>query len=256
MWSLAIFGIGPTPLGAATLISSLYDSTRASRLPTLPHEWSVKVWQGVGKIQVVEKDNHKALRLETEEGCISLYRSLNVNLQANPLVSWEWNMLILPTGVTSQYVRHDDYGAVFYLVFSSREKPDRKTAIGYVWDNTLPVGEILTHSDDSSVHYVVVRSGRDQLNTWLREERNVLSDYVRIYGEEPLILEGMSLVVDSDETKSKATSLFGPISFHPESQVTTGVQTQQVDDSQVSQRNKLLGALLMYLGLKHPGGPH
>lgn len=121
---LAVFGIGPTPLGAATLISSLYDSTRASRLPTLPHDWSVKAWEGTGLAQIGKENQRTVLRLETEEGCISLFRSLNVNLQANPLVSLGWNVLTLPTGGASQYVRRDDHGAAFFLVFSSREKPD------------------------------------------------------------------------------------------------------------------------------------
>lgn len=159
MWGLAIFGIGPTPLGAATLISSLYDSTRALRLPTLPHEWSVKVWQGTGLVQVGKENHRLVLRLETEEGCINLFRSLNVKLQGNPLVSWEWNVLPLPTGEASQNVGRDDHEAAFYLVFSSRGKAGQKTAIGYVWDNALPVGEILTRPDEPSVHYVVVRSG-------------------------------------------------------------------------------------------------
>ncbi len=252
----AVFGIGPMPVGAATPIPSLYDSSSASRLQILPHDWSLKVWEGVGMVRV-EKENHRTvLRLETEEGCISLFRSLSVNLQANPLVSWEWKVLTLPTGGASQYARRDDHGAALYLVFSSREAPDRNTTIGYIWDNALPVGKILTRPDDPSVHYVVVRSGRDQLNTWLTEERNVLADYSRIYGEEPSILKGMSLVVDSDQTNSKASSLFGPISFRLKSQLAKGEQDQEVDESQDSHKNRLLGALLMYLGLKHPGGPH
>ena len=251
--NLAVFGMGLSPLGATTLIPSLYDSTEAARLETWPHEWSVKVWEGSGQVQVLEENRHKVLRLATDQGCISLFRSLRVNLQASPLVSWEWKVLTLPTGAASRQAQRDDHGAALYLIFSSREKPDTTTTIGYIWDNALPVGTMLTRPRDPSVHYVVVRSGKDQLGTWLTEKRNVLADYRRIFGEEPSLLEGMSLVVDSDQTNSQAASLFGPITFNPEIQLSKGSQDQQAEEFQ---QNKLFGALLMYLGLKHPGGPH
>ncbi len=193
--SLALFGIVTTTLGATRPIPSLYEPTSASRLQTLPHEWSMKVWEGIGQVQVVQENHQKVLRLETEHGCISLFRSLTVNLQANPVVSWEWNVLTLPTGGVSSQSSRDDHGAALYLVFSSREAPSRKTILGYIWDNARPVGKILVRPNDPSVQYVVVRSGPAQLGTWLTEERNVIADYRSIYGEEPSILEGMSEVV-------------------------------------------------------------
>lgn len=252
--SFAVFGIGLTSVGATTPIPSLYEPTSASRFQALPHEWSVKVWEGIGQVQVVKENNRKVLRLETEQGCISLFRSLTVSLQANPLVSWEWSVLTLPTGAASGQSQRDDHGAALYLVFLSREAPSRKTTIGYIWDNVRLVGTVLTRPNDPSVHYMVVRSGPDQLGTWLTEERNVLADYRRIFGEEPSILEGMSLVVDSDQTGSKAASLFGPITFHSEVKFAKESQDQGGEGSQTSSKNKLLGALLMYLGLKHPQG--
>ncbi len=46
----------------------------ASRLQTLPHAWSMKVWEGIGQVQVVQENHRKVLRLETEQGCISLFK--------------------------------------------------------------------------------------------------------------------------------------------------------------------------------------
>jgi hypothetical protein len=252
--SLAVLGTGFTALGATTPIPTLYDSPSASRLQTLPHDWSLKVWEGLGQVQVVQENQRKVLRLETEQGGVSLSRPLTVNLRANPLISWEWNVLILPTGAVSRQAQRDDHGAAVYLVFSSREAPDRKTTIGYIWDNALPVGEVLTRPNDPFVHYVVVRSGRDQLGNWLTEERNVVFDYRRIFGEEPAIVNGISLVVDSDQTHSKAASLFGPITFRPEAPLAMGSHEQRAKKAKTSQQNKLLAGFLIYLGLKNSGG--
>ena len=254
--NLALLGMGLSPLGATTLISSVYDPSSSQGMDTWPHEWSVKLWKGVGQFQIVEENRHKILRLETEKGCISLFRSLEVNVQENPIVSWEWKGLTLPSGASGDQEQLDDYGAAFYLIFSSTDAPERTTALGYVWDNTLPVGTSVTRPDDPNVRYIVVRSGQNQLNMWLTEERNVLADYQRGFGNAPVMLQGMSLVVDSEQTQSKAASFFGPIRFGPEIQVATESQDRKTVESEASKQNKLLGALLMYLGLKHPGGPH
>ena len=51
----------------------------SSGFKALPHEWSMKVWEGIGQVQVVLEDHRKVLRLEPEKGCISLFRLLTVN---------------------------------------------------------------------------------------------------------------------------------------------------------------------------------
>ncbi len=224
--SSAILGIVPTTLGATMSIPSFYDPTSASRLKNLPHEWSMKVWEGLGQVQVGQEGHRKVLRLEAEQGCISLLRSLTVNLQANPVVSWEWSVLTLPNAVASSQSSRDDHGAALYLFLFIQEgaKQENHSWI-YFWDNARPVGTILVRPLDPSV-YVVVRSGPNQLGRWVTEERNVLADYRSIFGEEPSTLEGMSLVVDSVQTGSKAASLFGPIAFHSEVQLAREIQDQ------------------------------
>ncbi|MCA9452134.1 MAG: hypothetical protein H6750_03230 [Nitrospiraceae bacterium] len=64
-----------------------------------------------------------------------------------------------------------------------------------------------------------------------------------MFGEEPLILEGMSLVVDSVQTGSKAANLFGPIAFHSEFKTAREIQDQGEEQSQGTSKNKLLRAL-------------
>jgi DUF3047 family protein len=117
--SCAIFGIVPTTLGAITPIPSFDEPTSASRSETLPHEWSMKVWEGIGQVQVVQEDHRKVLWLETEQECMSLFRSLTVNLQANPVVSWEWSVCALFIAAASSQSMRDDHGVALDLVFHS-----------------------------------------------------------------------------------------------------------------------------------------
>lgn len=60
----AIFGFVPKTFGATMPIPSLYEPTSLSRLETLPHRWSMKVWQGIGQVQVVQEDPEKSCVLK------------------------------------------------------------------------------------------------------------------------------------------------------------------------------------------------
>jgi len=65
------------------------------------------------------------------------------------------------------------------------------------------------------VTYVVVRSGSADLGRRIAERRNVLEDFRRIYGEEPVeAIEVVSIGIDSNDTGSRAVSYMGEIRFH------------------------------------------
>jgi hypothetical protein len=63
------------------------------------------------------------------------------------------------------------------------------------------------------VHYIVVRSGKNHLNEWITEERNVMEDYKRVFGKAPPLVGGISLLIDTDDTRSQAESYFSKIEF-------------------------------------------
>jgi len=44
--------------------------------------------------------------------------------------------------------------------------------------------------------------------TWIQEMRNVVEDYVRIFGEEASTVGGLSLMIDSRHTQSSLGKLF------------------------------------------------
>jgi hypothetical protein len=87
----------------------------------------------------------------------------------------------------------------------------RSRIIGYVWDSTAPGGTICEKT--STVTYVVLRSGADELDKWITERRNVVEDFRKIYGEAPDNFTALSLGIDSDDTRSSAESFIGPIVF-------------------------------------------
>jgi hypothetical protein len=60
---------------------------------------------------------------------------------------------------------------------------------------------------------IVVESGKDSLNTWITEERNLFDDYVAAFGVKPPMISGIAIMTDSDNTKESATAFYGDILF-------------------------------------------
>ena len=80
----------------------------------------------------------------------------------------------------------------------------------------MPAGETFESARTSMLTYVVVRSGSADLGRWIRERRNVLEDFKRIYGEEPVeAVEVVSIGIDSNDTASRAESYMGAIRLLP-----------------------------------------
>ena len=63
---------------------------------------------------------------------------------------------------------------------------------------------------------VAVQSGPSQAGQWLTEERDILADYRRLFGEEPGEAEAIAIMTDTDNTGERATAWYGEITLSTE----------------------------------------
>jgi hypothetical protein len=172
------------------------------------------------RIELQESDGaNKVLHLvSNRENSIIAKRVGKIDVRKHPILEWDWRVVKLPTGGDSRKAATDDQAAQIYVVFPRFPAAIRSRIIGYIWDSTVPAGEIFESSRTSMLTYVVVRSGSADLGRWIRESRNVLEDFKRIYGEEPAeAVEVVSIGVDSNDTASRAESYMGTIRFRKSS---------------------------------------
>ncbi len=85
----------------------------------------------------------------------------------------------------------------------------------YVWCNKRQAGEVIVNPRTDRIRQLVVESGPMNLGKWLSYERDIRADFIQAFGEEPGALIGIALMTDTDNTKSKATAWYGPVSFKP-----------------------------------------
>lgn len=216
LFALACLGLASADLAAISpyvQVSTFTKSFTNSSSSVLPEDWSVRVWRGTPEIEIIKERKGSVLRLRSHQSNVALYKSIHVDLEQHPDLSWEWKVTELPLHGDARDGELDDQAAGIYVMFPRFPGFFNTRVIGYLWESEAPEGTILKSRNDSRIHYVVVRSGNQDAGGWVQEQRNVEQDYEQIYGEKAPPVGGVSLMIDSDHTQSSSESFFGNIYF-------------------------------------------
>ena len=85
----------------------------------------------------------------------------------------------------------------------------------YVWCNECNPEEIIVNPHTDRIRKLALESGSGKLNRWMDYERGVRDDFVKAFGEEPGMLTSISIMTDTDNTKSVARAWYGTVSLIP-----------------------------------------
>lgn len=182
----------------------------------IPTGWKEQSWGRPNyDLFTVVDDNGRALNAKSRSDSSMIAKDIagKVDLKLTPILQWSWKVVELPRGADARRSATDDEAGQIYVIWRRFPEVLRSRIIGYIWDTSAPVGEFVKSQKTSTVTYVVVRSGAADLGQWITEQRNVVEDYRRIYGEAPANPDAIGVGIDSDDTKSQAESFVGPILF-------------------------------------------
>ena len=183
----------------------------------VPGDWKRQTWGGAAyDFEIVADNGQPVLHLKSRGDSSTISRDLRgqFNLWEAPFLEWSWKVVTLPTGAHACHKSTDDEAAQVYVAWLRFPEMVRSLIIGYVWDSTGRVGTICKSQKAPTVTYVLLRSGPGELGKWITERRNVVEDFLKIYGAAPENPSALALSIDSDDTASSAESFIGPIVFH------------------------------------------
>jgi hypothetical protein len=182
----------------------------------IPGDWKGQTWgRPVYDLEIVSDNGQPVLHLRSkgETSTITRHLKSSVDLDRTPVLEWSWKVTMLPAGGNACQKSTDDEAAQVYGGWLRSPESVRSRIIGYVWDSTAPAGTVCKSQKIGTVTYIVLRSGADQLGKWVTERRNVVEDFLKIYGEPPETPTTISFSIDSDDTRSAAESLIGAAFF-------------------------------------------
>ena len=237
----------PTHLLAFALILGLTGcahnlAERVSENPTLPQTWTAKeivAWQPVrfpGKQATEFVLQHHSSRLVVQANAQSSASMLRRNLRVAPeklgTLEFSWHVPALIAGADVGQRENDDSPARLVLAFEGDRstfsaknamlnelslalmgEPMPYATLMYIWCNKRPVGTVVHNPRTDRVRKLVVASGPNQLNQWLRFERDIRADFELAFGEAPGALLGIGVMTDSDNTQSNAMAWYGDIAL-------------------------------------------
>jgi hypothetical protein len=187
-----------------------------------PAGWELDRKTGQAALRLDRDGESISLTMVSDQSSFGIKRAVKINIREYPYLNWTWKVSKLPTGGDVRKSETDDQAAQIYLAFPATGFPAKLNTpvLGYVWDNEAPkdwTGRS-PQMGGGKMRSVVVRNKIDKLGHWYAEKRNVYLDYQKLFrdiqgGEPTGPMQGISLYINSQHTRSTAESHIGDIFF-------------------------------------------
>ncbi len=144
-----------------------------------------------------------ALRAETDGTASMLFRHVEVDLAAYPVLAWRWHVERPVESPLDERTREgDDHPARLFLVFADGQGGERRMEI--IWGNRLHRGEWKFIGDFP--HYVA-DGGAENAGRWRDEEVDLAALHRHLWPDSPLSrLVEIAVFCDTDETGAASVS--------------------------------------------------
>jgi hypothetical protein len=193
---------------AQPLVNLNFEGDEVGKFPS---GWSSRDTENMVRIYTVHSEGgNKFLHADSRGMSVQIGFEKKWALKDFPVLRWRWRAQIFPEGTDERKKEGNDSVLAVYVVFGGWPVP---RSIKYLWSDTLPEGSEFESPHSGKTKVVVVRSGRAMTEKWVSEERNVFSDYRRLFGEGEKDPEarGIGLLTDADNTNTRATGDYDDI---------------------------------------------
>lgn len=178
-------------------------------------QWETQSFQGETLYRVVaDEDGNAVLQADSDSSASGLIKKIEFDPNDWPRLRWRWKVSSTLAKGDARTKEGDDYAARVYVVFPHWIKPLTKT-INYIWANRLPQGEAVPNSYYARAMMVAVESGAEKAGVWISEERNIVEDFRRLFGEDPPSVGAIAIMSDTDNTKGKVRAWYDDLIFLP-----------------------------------------
>jgi hypothetical protein len=204
-WLRPIDAAQTPPEAGSIVFHEMFDHGWADRWAVQP--LSSKATQ----YNVVSLADGEALFAQSDNAASALLRVVDGVEGVAAALSWRWRVdQPIPATAREREKRGDDYVARVFVIFGKELNEDTR-ALCYVWSASEPVGAMFPNPHVEQVTTIVVRSGSEDLGQWIAEERDVAADYRRAFGASDAKIGAIALMVDTDNSRSKARSWFDDV---------------------------------------------
>lgn len=178
-------------------------------------EWEEKVFKGKVIYQVEKGKDFNYVKATANASASALYYKIELDARTkHPVIKWKWNVEKFPTKKhkeTLETENEDDFAARVYVIFPAAFILNSKV-LEYIWAEKVPVGTTGTSPYSKNIKLVVVRSGPNPEHRWFAEERDIVADYEKFFGQKPEKNVGaVAFMTNTEHTGTNAVSMYDDI---------------------------------------------
>lgn len=173
---------------------------------------------------------HPVLSVQADRSVSILRQRFNPSLNAVGPLTFSWKVDALPQGADLSQAEGEDAAVRILLAFDGdRSKWSARNhrlsemsrlltgeelpyaTLAYVWSNQGEPGSVIINPRTDRIRKLLIDSGTDRVGQWRKHRRDVRSDFIKAFGEEPGPLVAVALMTDTDNTRSRLRAWYGPL---------------------------------------------
>ena len=162
---------------------------------------------------VSSNENGNFLKAVADNAASGLGKEIKIDLNKTPFINITWKIEQDLPGIKENTKKGHDFAARVFAVKKTGATPLSNRAINYVFSSNNNVGMNWPSPYTKKSIDNVLATTKDNLNEWVTVKANVKEDFKKFHDLDVNELDGLALMVDTDNSKMKAVAYYQNIFF-------------------------------------------
>ena len=162
---------------------------------------------------VGSNENGNFLKAVADNAASGLGKEIKIDLNNTPFINITWKIEQDLLGIKENTKKGHDYAARVFAVKKTGATPLSNRAINYVFSSNNNVGMNWPSPYTKKSIDNVLATTKDNLNEWVTVKANVKEDFKKFHDLDVNELDGLAIMVDTDNSKMKAVAYYQNIFF-------------------------------------------
>jgi hypothetical protein len=162
---------------------------------------------------VGSNENGNFLKAVADNAASGLGKEIKIDLNKTPFINITWKIEQDLPGIKENTKKGHDFAARVFAVKKTGATPLSNRAINYVFSSNNNVGMNWPSPYTKKSIDNVLATTKDNLNEWVTVKANVKEDFKKFHDLDVNELDGLALMVDTDNSKMKAVTYYQNIFF-------------------------------------------
>lgn len=178
-------------------------------------EWEEKVFKGKVVYNIEKLGDLSYVRAKSAGSASALYYKIKLDAKSkSPMVRWKWKAETFPVKdkpESLETLSEDDFAGRVYVIFPAVFITNYKV-LEYIWAKELPVGSTGTSPSSKNIKLIVLESGPVKDGGFVTEDRDIVADYIKVFGARPEHdIGAVAFMTNAEHTKTSAEAMYDEI---------------------------------------------